>query len=85
MNTLLPTVYLLVLFMSLCILLGFLFAQIVRKKEIETEGFQLTKTENYEGTSVKFYSNSTYDMVIYVGKGEIADNVYEINFRRKRE
>ncbi len=55
------------------------------KKEIETEGYQLTKTENFEGTSVKFYSNSTYDLEIYVGKGEIADNVYEINFRRKRE
>lgn len=46
MNTLLPTVYLLVLFMSLCILLGFLFAQIVRKKEIETELSELQKKKS---------------------------------------
>jgi hypothetical protein len=55
------------------------------KNEIERDGFQLTKTENFEGTSLKFYSNSTYNLRIYVGKGEIADNVYEINLTRKIE
>ena len=50
MNTLLPTVYLLVLFLSLCLLLGFLFTQILRKKEIETELSELQK-KNRSGTS----------------------------------
>jgi len=65
MNTLLPTVYLLVLFMSLCILLGFLFAQIVRKKEIETELSELQK-KNRLGTSTP---SEQYSLgVIYLSK-----------------
>jgi hypothetical protein len=55
------------------------------KTEIEKNGFQLTKTENFEGTSLKFYSNSIYDLRIFVGKGEIADNVYEINLIKNLE
>ncbi len=43
MNNLLPTIYLLILFVSLCTLLTFLFIQIIRKKEIETELSQLQK------------------------------------------
>jgi tetratricopeptide (TPR) repeat protein len=43
MNNLLPTIYLLILFVSLCTLLAFLCIQIIRKKEIETELSQLQK------------------------------------------
>ena len=43
MNTLLPTVYLLILFASLCTLIVFLFLQVIKKKEIETELSELQK------------------------------------------
>ena len=43
MNTLLPAIYLLILFISLCTLLVFLFTQILKKKEIETELLELQK------------------------------------------
>ena len=65
MNTLLPTVYLLVLFISLCVVLGFLFTQIVQKKEIETELSQLQK-KNRSGTSTP---SEQYSLgVIYLSK-----------------
>ena len=65
MNTLLPTVYLLVLFISLCVVLGFLFTQIVQKKEIETELSELQK-KNRSGTSTP---SEQYSLgVIYLSK-----------------
>jgi tetratricopeptide (TPR) repeat protein len=57
MNTLLPTIYLLILFISLCGMLFFLFRQIIRKKEIESELFELQK-KNRSGnaTALEQYS-----------------------------
>ena len=43
MNTLLPTIYLLLLFASLCTIVIFLFIQVVKKKEVETELSELQK------------------------------------------
>ncbi len=65
MNTLLPTIYLLILFVSLCILLVFLFIQILRKKEIEIELSQLQK-KNRSGSATP---SEQYSLgVIYLSK-----------------
>jgi tetratricopeptide (TPR) repeat protein len=65
MNTLLPTLYLLILFLSLCTLLVFLFIQILRKKEIETELSELQK-KNRSGASTP---SDQYSLgVIYLSK-----------------
>ena len=65
MNTLLPTLYLLILFVSLCTLFVFLFIQIVRKKEIETELSQLQK-KNRSGSATP---SDQYSLgVIYLSK-----------------
>ena len=65
MNTLLPTVYLLILFLSLCTLLVFLFTQILRKKEIETELSELQK-KSRSGNSTP---SDQYSLgVIYLSK-----------------
>jgi tetratricopeptide (TPR) repeat protein len=65
MNNLLPTLYLLILFISLCTLLAFLFLQIIRKKEIETELFELQKKNRFgTATPAEQYSLG----VIYLSK-----------------
>jgi tetratricopeptide (TPR) repeat protein len=65
MNTLLPTIYLLILFVSLCMLLVFLFIQILRKKEIEIELSQLQK-KNRSGSATP---SEQYSLgVIYLSK-----------------
>ena len=65
MNNLLPTIYLLILFVSLCTLLTFLFIQIIRKKEIETELSQLQK-KNRSGSATP---TEQYSLgVIYLSK-----------------
>ena len=65
MNTLLPTVYLLILFALLCTLLIFLFIQILRKKETETELSELQK-KNRSGNSTP---SDQYSLgVIYLSK-----------------
>ena len=65
MNTLLPTIYLLILFVSLCALLVFLFLQILRKKEIETELSELQKkSRSGNSTPLDQYSLG----VIYLSK-----------------
>ena len=65
MNNLLPTLYLLILFISLCTLLLFLFMQIIRKKEIETELSQLQK-KNRAGSATP---SDQYSLgVIYLSK-----------------
>ena len=65
MNTLLPTVYLLILFTLLCALLVFLFIQILRKKEIESELSELQK-KNRSGNSTP---SDQYSLgVIYLSK-----------------
>ena len=65
MNNLLPTLYLLILFISLCTLLLFLFMQIIRKKEIETELSQLHK-KNRAGSATP---SDQYSLgVIYLSK-----------------
>jgi tetratricopeptide (TPR) repeat protein len=65
MNNLLPTIYLLILFVSLCTLLTFLFIQIKRKKEIETELSQLQK-KNRSGSATPAEQYSLG--VIYLSK-----------------
>ena len=65
MNTLLPTLYLLILFLSLCTLLVFLFIQIIKKKELETELSQLQK-KNRSGAASP---SDQYSLgVIYLSK-----------------
>ena len=65
MNTLLPTIYLLILFLSLCLLLVFLFIQILRKKEIEIELSELQK-KNRSGNATP---SEQYSLgVIYLSK-----------------
>jgi hypothetical protein len=55
------------------------------KTEIESNGFKITKTETFDGAAANFYSNQIYDLRIFVSKGDIADNVYEINLVKKQE
>ena len=65
MNNLLPTLYLVILFISLCVLLIFLFIQIIRKKETETELSQLQK-KNRSGSATP---SEQYSLgVIYLSK-----------------
>jgi len=65
MNNLLPTLYLVILFISLCVLLVFLFIQIIRKKETETELSQLQK-KNRSGSATP---SEQYSLgVIYLSK-----------------
>ena len=65
MNSLVPTLYLLLLCVSLSILIFFLFTQITRKKEIETELFELqNKVRSGEATPNEHYSLG----VIYLSK-----------------
>ena len=65
MNSLVPTLYLLLLCVSLSILIFFLFTQITRKKEIETELFELqNKIRSGEATPNDYYSLG----VIYLSK-----------------
>ena len=65
MNSLLPIMYLLILFISLCSILIFLFRQIIRKKEIETELSELQK-KNRLGISTPIDQYSLG--VIYLSK-----------------
>ena len=65
MNNLLPTLYLVILFISLCVLLVFLFIQIIRKKETEIELSQLQK-KNRSGSATP---SEQYSLgVIYLSK-----------------
>ena len=65
MDTLLPVIYLLILFISLCTILAFLFRQIIRKKEIENELSELQK-KNRLGTTTPLEQYSLG--VIYLSK-----------------
>lgn len=57
MNNLLPTIYLLVLFIALSTMLFFLFRQILRRKEIESELFELQKrSRSGNATALDQYS-----------------------------
>ena len=65
MNNLLPTLYLVILFISLCVLLVLLFIQIIRKKETEIELSQLQK-KNRSGSATP---SEQYSLgVIYLSK-----------------
>ena len=65
MNTLLPTIYLLLLFASLCTIVIFLFIQVVKKKEVETELSELQKRNRSGNAS----ASDQYSLgVIYLSK-----------------
>ena len=65
MNTLLPTIYLLLLFASLCTIVIFLFIQVVKKKEVETELSELQKRSRSGNAS----ASDQYSLgVIYLSK-----------------
>ena len=72
MNALLPTLYLLILFTSLTILLFFLSNQILKKKELETELSELQKklrsgsamSSDYYSLGVIYLSKKLFDEAI---------------------